>query len=103
MSHSKIRGPALVSLILSLALLLFCRAALAAGTLNLSVPDTAMPGGEVEIRGSLSGGGAAGTPIGITVKDPATAVIFAGETKTESDGSFIISFTLPGNASYGYW
>ncbi|HAG10221.1 MAG TPA: hypothetical protein DCK76_02255 [Desulfotomaculum sp.] len=103
MSHSKIRRPALVSLVLSLALLLFCGAALAAGTLNLSVPDTAMPGGEVEIRGSFSGDGAAGTPIGITVKDPSAAVIFAEETKTDSDGSFVISFTLPGNASYGYW
>ncbi|MFA5385459.1 MAG: S-layer homology domain-containing protein [Eubacteriales bacterium] len=103
MSHSKIRRPALASLILSLALLLFCGAALAAGTLNLSVPDTVMPGGEVEIRGSLSGDGTAGTPIGITVKDPAAAVIFAEETKTDSNGSFVISFTLPVNASYGYW
>lgn len=103
MSHSKIRRPALVSLILSLALLIFCSAALAAGTLNLSVPDTAVPGGEVEIRGSLSGDGAAGASIGIIVKDPSAGVIFAEETKTDSDGSFVISFTLPGNASYGYW
>jgi len=103
MSHSKIRRTALVNLILSLALLFFCSAALAAGTLNLSVPDTAMPGGEVEIRGSLIGDGVARTPIGITVKDPSAAVIFAEETKTDSAGSFVISFTLPGNASYGYW
>jgi len=103
MSHSKIRRPALASLSLTLALLLFCGAALAAGTLNLSVPDTVMPGGEVEIRGSLSGDGTAGTPIGITIKDPAAAVIFAEETKTDSTGSFVISITLPGNASYGYW
>ncbi len=67
------------------------------------MPASAVPGGEVEISGKLRGEGAAGAPVGITVKDPATAVFFADETKTDSSGSFIVSFTLPGDASCDDW
>jgi hypothetical protein len=103
MSHSRKFGPVLVILNLSLILLLLCGTAQAANTLTLSVPASAVPGGEVEISGSLSGDGVAGVSVGIILKDSAAAVFFADETKTDASGSFNISFTLPGNASHGDW
>lgn len=103
MRHLKIQRPAVVFLVLPLIFLLFCSAALAAGTLTLDLPESVVPGEEIKISGSYRGDTSNETAVGITVKDPSGSVVYINETRTANDGSFSFGFTLPGNAAGGSW
>lgn len=95
---------ALACLLMLSVLMAFSSIVLAASSITLNVPDTAVIGGTVHIAGSINDSGPlAGISLGITVKKPNDATYIVGESKSNSDGAFIFDFTLPGNAPQGTW
>jgi|GEM_PF-777976 len=71
----------------------------AAGVVT-AAPDWVMPGDNITFSGKVSQRNVA---VGITVKNPAGAVVLADETTAGADGSYQFTFNVPVDAPAGVW